>query len=58
MTKCDIHYWERYELRTKKSDHFHLDQWGMSPGRVYYVGYLCRKCGEPGYELDLEASSR
>jgi hypothetical protein len=43
--KCDIHYWERYELRDED-------------GTLYFVGYQCRWCGEPGYDLDLEASSR
>jgi len=44
MPKCDIHYWERYELRD-------------DDGTLYFVGYECRWCLEPGYVLDLEESS-
>ena len=44
MTRCDIHRWERYELR---------DEGGV----LYYVGYRCPWCGEPGYVLDMAESS-
>jgi hypothetical protein len=45
MSKCDIHYWERYELRDED-------------GVVYFIGYQCAWCREPGYVLDLGESSR
>ena len=45
MPKCDIHSWERYELRDEDDT-------------LYFIGYRCRWCLEPGYILDMEASSR
>jgi hypothetical protein len=45
MRKCDIHRWERYELRD-------------DDGEVYFIGYRCEWCCEPGYVLDLEDSMR
>ncbi len=46
MPECDIHDWERIELRDPED------------GQIWYVGYECSWCGEPGYALDLEKSSR
>jgi hypothetical protein len=45
MRKCDIHRWQRYELRDED-------------GAIYFIGYRCAWCREPGYVLDLEESSR
>ena len=45
ITKCDIHRWERYELRDEYDD-------------LFYVGYHCSWCGEEGYALDMEESTR
>ena len=55
MPECDIHQWERLELR---------DSWitlnGLHPSSrtLWYLGYRCRWCGEQGYGLDLEKSTR
>ena len=39
---CFKHEWERYELRDVP--------WGPPT----YIGYRCRICGEPGYEVPSE----
>ena len=54
MPKKHAHDWERVELKIP-CEHWFPTQYKHD--LVWYVGYRCA-CGESGYALDLEASSR